>query len=117
MTIDWDEPNNRGSAITGYKVYIKKHDGTFDLELSSCDGADPTIMAATSCTIPVNTVRVAPFMLAWGATVDAKVIAYNLYGDSIESSVGTGNIIMTLPDAPVGLAEDVSYRTQSEIKI
>jgi hypothetical protein len=95
VTIDWVKPYDGGSSITGYKIYIRKHDGTYDLEVSSCDGSDSAIMAATSCTIPVNTVRIAPFMLAWGSTVEVKVISFNSYGDSVESSVGISNIIIT----------------------
>ena len=49
-------------------------------------------------------------MLPWGSIVYAKVVAFNAYGDSIESPVGSSNIIMTEPDAPVGLSEDGTFR-------
>jgi hypothetical protein len=50
-------------------------------------------------------------MLPWGSIVYAKVVAFNAYGDSIESAVGSSNIIMTEPDAPVGLSEDGTFRS------
>jgi hypothetical protein len=37
---------------------------------------------ATSCTIPVTSLKSAPFSLPWGSSVYAKVIAINLYGNS-----------------------------------
>ena len=81
--IDWTAPNNGGSPITGYKVYIRSSDQTsFLLELNSCDGADPTIVANTLCSVPILTLRSAPFNLAWGSLIYAKVIAYNVYGNS-----------------------------------
>ena len=39
VQIDWDEPFTGGSAITGYRIYIKKSDGSFSLELDDCDGS------------------------------------------------------------------------------
>ena len=38
--------------------------------------------AGTSCTIHVSVFRAAPFELAWGSSVWAKVIAINAYGDA-----------------------------------
>jgi hypothetical protein len=78
---------------------------TYSTELINCDGADATIMAATQCTIPKLTLRGEPFNLPWGSSIYVKIIAYNLYGDSFESQVGNGAIIMTIPDAPTDLVE------------
>ena len=90
VTISWTEPSSRGSPLLSYKVYIKKHDGTYAQELSNCDGSDAIVMSQTSCTIPVENLRIAPFVLPWGSVIDAKVIATNAYGDSFESAIGTG---------------------------
>ena len=49
-----------------------------------------------------------PFNFDWGQSIYAKIIASNAYGDSAESDVGNGAILMTKPDAPINLAEDVS---------
>lgn len=43
------------------------------------------------------------------------MIAYNLYGDSLISEPGFEAIILTIPDAPVNLAETVSRRTENSI--
>jgi hypothetical protein len=111
VTIDWSAPSDMGSPILGYRVYIRKVDGlTYHQEHSYCDGADSTIMAQTSCTIPVATLMGSYFNLAWGSSVYAKVLAYNDYGDSIESDDGNGAILVTEPDAPVNLVENILLR-------
>lgn len=58
-----------------------------------------------------------PFDLQWGDHIWAKVVATNDYGDSIESAPGDGAVLMTNPDAPINLAEDVSARTEDSITI
>ena len=58
--------------------------------------------------------RAAPFNLPWGASVWAKVAANNIKGTS-ESSAGNGAVIITKPDAPINLVEEVSLRTASKL--
>lgn len=72
---------------------------------------------ATTCTIPIATLKAAPYSLEWGSSVYAKVIAINIYGDSDESVEGNGAIIVTTPDAPTTLEEDYSQRTKSVLAI
>ena len=72
-------------------------------------------LTQTSCTVPVTTLKAAPFSLPWGASVYAKVIATNVYGNSIESDAGNGAVITTTPDAPINLAEVVAQRTKSTL--
>ena len=61
---------------------------------------------ALSCVVQVSTLRAAPYSLAWGADVYAKVTAINTYGNSVESSEGNGAKIITAPDAPTDLANN-----------
>jgi hypothetical protein len=60
----------------------------------------------TSCTIPVTVLRGTPYDLEWGSSIFAKVIATNIYGDSLESEQGNGAIITTTPDQPTDLIEN-----------
>lgn len=78
-------PSDQGTQITGYKVYLRKFDLAYSLELNNCDGSDAVIQAATQCTIPLTTLTAEPFSLQLGNSIYAKVIAYNLYGDSASS--------------------------------
>jgi len=47
--------------------------------------------------------------------VFAKVTAYNIYGNSIESDAGNGAVITTTPDPPINLAEVYAQRTKSTL--
>jgi hypothetical protein len=55
----------------------------------------------------------APYNLAAGASIYAKVVAYNSIGDSTESAVGNGAVVKLslVPDAPV-LTQDKSATTR-----
>jgi hypothetical protein len=65
--------------------------------------------------IPVSTLRASPYLLAYGSSIYAKVIAINEKGSSVESNPGNGAIIITYPDAPTTLAEKTSSRTASTL--
>jgi len=104
VIITWSAPDNGGSPITGYTVTIGQSDlTTYSTELTHCDSSSST---TTTCTIPVTVLRASPFSLSWGSSVYAKVLASNIYGNSLVSSEGNGAIITTTPDAPINLTED-----------
>jgi hypothetical protein len=116
VTITWVEPDSMGSPVTGYKVYIRANDDiTYLSEYTYCDGSDQTVIDALSCTIPVAQLTGSYFNIEWGKSVFAKVIAYNIYGDSPLSEEGNGAVIITAPDAPLNLAEDASQRGPTQI--
>jgi hypothetical protein len=116
VLIDWVAPFNGGTAITGYRIYIRQTDGgVYTQDLVTCNGASGVIIAATACQVPLTTLTTAPYSLSLGATVDVKLIAYNAYGDSAFSSVGTGANIVGLPDAPVSLQNDPSVTSALKI--
>jgi hypothetical protein len=99
-------------------IYIRKSDGTsFSISATSCDGSKAAIIASTSCIVPITTLRAGVFQLPWGSGVHAKVVAYNLFGDSLESAVGNGAIILTNPDAPVNLDETIASRSATSITL
>jgi hypothetical protein len=76
-------------------VTIKQKDSTFSVDSVNCD---MTTSILTTCTIPVTVLRAAPYSLEWGDSVFVKIIAKNLYGDSVESLEGNGAYITTNPD-------------------
>jgi hypothetical protein len=109
----WTKPDNSGSPITGYTVTIRQSDdSTFSTDLTNCDMTSST---ATTCTIPVATLRTTPYSLEWGSSVYVKVIATNSYGDSVESNEGNGAVITTTPDEPTAVVEVYASRTKSTI--
>ncbi len=70
---------------------------------------------AVKCTIPVTTLRAAPFTLEWGDHVFAKVFATIIYGNSEVSLAGNGAMITTNPDRPINLREVYAFRTPTTI--
>ena len=72
-------------------------------------------MIARTCNIPISSLIIAPFNLAWGVDVYATVTAVNVYGSSTVSSEGNGAKILREPDAPVNLANDPAITTGSQI--
>lgn len=60
----------------------------------------------------------APYSLQTGASVLAKVVAYNAIGDSPESAVGNGALVMMsfVPGPPV-LTKNVAVSTKTQIGV
>jgi hypothetical protein len=85
--------------------------------LTSCNGSDSVVTANTECNIPIATLRAAPFSLPWGELVYAKVQAHNAYGASGYSDAGCCGRIVTNPDPPINLKEEISGRTISTLGI
>ena len=74
-------------------------------------------MSTTTCTVPISTLQAAPYNLAWGATVYAKVLATNAVGSSALSVASSGVIITTNPDPPSLLANNAATTSASVIAI
>ena len=49
-------------------------------------------------------------------SVTVKVVAVNFYGDSVESTSGSGAVIQLVPDAPVSLTNDPETTTDTQIR-
>ena len=90
-------------------------DYTFAQELVDCDGSSQTVIDAETCTVQISNLIVTPFDLEWGQGVYASVTAHNAYGVSETSHIGSGVIILTIPDSPLEFVEDPIVRTKSTI--
>lgn len=116
VKISWTPPSANGSPITGYRIQIKQYNTeSFFIDSTNCDGASATITADAFCLVPINILRGSPFDHPWGASIFAKIVAFNVYGYSDESAVGNGAIILTSPDAPLNVAEIISLRAATSI--
>lgn len=56
-----------------------------------------------------------PFYIQGGDSIWAKVRAVNVYGESDLSAEGNDAFYYRVPDAPVSVAEDTSYRTSTTL--
>jgi len=112
--IDWSSPSTTsaatyGAEILGYKVFIRWQDGTYTEEKTHCDGSSAVIIANTQCVIPITVLIASPYSLLQGSSIYASVVAYNAVGDSPNSDVGNGALVIVsrVPDAPINLMRDV----------
>ncbi len=69
------------------------------------------------CTVPITDVLTAPYNLAWGSSIYAKVTATNAYGTSAASDVGNGAVILTNPDPPAGVGFNAALSSASFITV
>lgn len=67
--------------------------------------------------MPVSTLRNLPFEIEWATSVWATVLATNIYGSSGTSEPGNGATIVTVPDAPINVANDAEQTTATQIGI
>lgn len=67
---------------------------------AECDGFDTTIFETQTCVVQVATLKAEPFQVPWGDGIWVKVAANNVLGDSPQSEMGNGAIIVTTPFAP-----------------
>lgn len=111
----WDAPYDGGSPLTSYTILILESDGvTYTEELTECDGTDATILADNTCSVLISTLRDAPYNLPWGGSIWIKVKATNIVGTS-EFVFGNGAILVTIPDAPINLADLTQVTSNTQI--
>jgi hypothetical protein len=107
VKVQWSLSTTNGSPITAYKVFVKQSgSSTYTLESGDCDGTDATVISNSYCNINISTLLASPYNIVGGDSIDAKVVATNTYGDSVQSDSGNGAVYTTLPDAPISVAED-----------
>ena len=67
--------------------------------------------------MPASVINSSPFSQPWGSSIYVKVAASNLYGMSAYSTAGNGAIILTVPDAPVNVANNPLVTNTSRVGI
>lgn len=106
VTVSWSPPAANGDPIHSYVIEFEGAAGGWHPESSDCDGADPDVRTASSCTVPqsVFTALDGPFQLGRGVLVAVRVAAISSLGQGDFSPINTvGARIQTLPAAPGGL--------------
>lgn len=119
VTVSWTAPLINGLAnglpIISYSIYLRAANLTYISDNNVCNGLSPTVIAATSCTIPLSTLYVAPYSLLKGADIKAYIVATNIYGSSPASPEGSGGVVVFVPDAPINLADNTVVTTKAVI--
>jgi hypothetical protein len=89
IKIAWTAPFANYAAIDAFAITIIDGTGAYVEETSVCDGSDATVQANRYCLVPMTALWAAPFSLAQGTTVTAKVAAHNERGWGAESAANT----------------------------
>lgn len=76
----WSYPADNGDAVSEYSLMIKAKDGSFYTYLTTCDGADPTIVSQRKCYMPMQALRENPFLLLKGDKIIVIANAMNSKG-------------------------------------
>ena len=111
ISVSWSEPSDLGGlTITAYVLKIKTSTETYEVDVINCDATSDTIINARTCTIPVATLKAAPFNLEGQDNVIAVVTAVNAVGESPVSNEGYGaNIPICVDDATCGYESCIEY--------
>jgi hypothetical protein len=110
--ISWSIPGDGSSSIIGYIISIRQSDNvTYTQDLVNCNGNSTSIIISQSCSIPITVLTASPFNLVWGQSIYATVSAINSVGISLQSSAGSGAILVTLPGAPINVVNVVTITT------
>jgi len=49
-----------------------------------------------------------PYNITWGSNIYVRISAINAYGESGFSVISSGTVLITKPDAPINIVEDIS---------
>lgn len=105
-----------GDPIISYNIYIATHNNaSYALCLTECNGTSAIVSQNRMCIINLSTLTASPFSLVQNETISVKVTAINSYGESLNSTVGTGGAIILVPSAPINLTNDITYTNSSVI--
>jgi hypothetical protein len=74
--IEWSDPIDNGSPITGYKIYIVEHDSVvFTFEGTECDGTSTDVITNRRCEVSLFTLIEEPWALELDESIQVKVIS------------------------------------------
>lgn len=67
--------------------------------------------------MPISTLKLTPYLIDWGESIYAKIVAINVVGSSLESDEGNGATILTTPDPPTDVSNVALYTDGSSIGV
>jgi hypothetical protein len=94
IEITWVKPDNGGSPITGYNLYIDSVEQVAEpLKLKECTNVEPGEDLNFKCVIDMKILTDFPYQLGSRSEVIAQVSAINSYGESKLSLKGYGAVM------------------------
>ena len=95
VRITWVAPSSNNAAIDAYKIFIFNTYGNASYEETTyCNGSNSVIVSQLYCDIPMQNLRLSPYLITRGQEVSAQVKAHNLRGWGSLSSQSIVNVEM-----------------------
>lgn len=117
VTITWTEPTALGGiAIDSYTIEIQGTDDQWREE-ADCDGSDPAIRDARSCTIPMATLSSPDHSLPFDDLVYVRILATNTRGDGPLSDVNTDGARIRQAPAQMDPPTEGDGTTDSQVEV
>lgn len=117
VVIAWQvTPNTRFSPVFAYKILVKRQDGTL-VEHPECDGTDPAIIAALSCSISMGSLYAADYYLIEGNKVLVTVQAMNSIDYSLPSQMAGEAVIQVAPHTPLTAPKRGSLTDETQVEV
>jgi hypothetical protein len=73
VEISWTAPTSNHFAIDRYQIQLLRQDGTWQEDLTYCDGSTAQIITDLKCLVPMSVLRAAPYSLVLGDNIVARV--------------------------------------------
>jgi len=116
VLIDWNLPTENHYSVTEYLLEILASDASYYTDLTYCDGANPTVVSNSECSIPMTVLTASPFNLAVDDEVKARVTAYNERGWSdVSDDTATGTTISTIPSQMAAITRNALTSTSQVV--
>lgn len=94
IKITWDQPFDNFDDITAYQIQIRQSDDNTFTETAECNGLEPTVVTSRTCSVELQTLRAAPYLLGFKDFVIVRVRSLNTFGWSLQSQPNAGGAVI-----------------------
>ena len=85
VKVTWSAPFDNFDDITKYLIEIRHKDFISFSESGDCNGSLESVVSSRECSISLQVLRTAPYLLTQDDYIVARVKAFNSFGWSIDS--------------------------------
>lgn len=69
----WTAPDDRGAALTAYRLYVEAFDGSLLEETVYCPSSEASLLTSPYCNIPMAVLAAAPYSLPKATLIRVKI--------------------------------------------
>jgi hypothetical protein len=117
LVISWAAPDDRGSAVSAYRIEVRDQLGSAWSVSPNCDGSAAAVVAARACSVPMLSLLAAPYSYTLGALVVVRVAAENEKGWGLVSGENTAGATATTLPAQASAPTRGDATTPAEVEV